>query len=126
MYDVPEIGESWTDPATFGSSSADTLRALPTLDVQIIKIPDHCPTETIVVRRKDQANLPCVINPHGGPHEASRNRNNGLCTFYFRSCNRRLRDLSAELHRFSELRREILQRSYSGPIRHSRCIRLYH
>ncbi|KAK0216321.1 acylaminoacyl-peptidase [Armillaria fumosa] len=66
--DVPGIGESWTDLASFGPSSADTLRALQSLDVQIIKIPDHFPTETIVVRRKDQAKLPCVINPHGGPH----------------------------------------------------------
>ncbi|KAK0237267.1 hypothetical protein EDD85DRAFT_836997 [Armillaria nabsnona] len=67
-YDIPEIGESWTDLASFGPSSADTLRALQSLDVQIIKIPDHFPTEIIVVRRKDQANLPCVINPHDGPH----------------------------------------------------------
>ncbi len=48
--------------------STAALRAVQSLDVQIIKIPDHFPTETIVVRRKDQANLPCVINPHGGPH----------------------------------------------------------
>ncbi|KAG7443189.1 alpha/beta-hydrolase [Guyanagaster necrorhizus] len=67
-YDVSGIGESWTDLASFGPSSADTLRALQSLDVQIIKIPDHFPAETIVVRPKDQANLPCVINPHGGPH----------------------------------------------------------
>ncbi|KAK0494381.1 acylaminoacyl-peptidase [Armillaria luteobubalina] len=67
-YDVAGIGERWTDLASFGPSSADTLRALQSLDVQIIKIPDHFPTETIVVRRKDQASLPCVINPHGGPH----------------------------------------------------------
>ncbi|KAJ3537442.1 hypothetical protein NM688_g6689 [Phlebia brevispora] len=48
--------------------SDDLQSKLDTLSTSIIPIPDHHPTEIILLRSGGAASAPCITLPHGGPH----------------------------------------------------------
>lgn len=57
-------------------------RKLSSLVTAIVPVPEHHPTETIVLRTGTAASTPCITLPHGGPHSASSTTFNAWATTF--------------------------------------------